>query len=99
MTPLDLNDGFMHASTAAQAAPVLQRFYPTHEIMHLIKIPVKGAFKDKSRWDPASNGELYLHLYGEIEVKAEDGWTLHEVRRSEGQEWAKALEGLEWLEA
>ncbi|KAH7098829.1 hypothetical protein BKA62DRAFT_334422 [Auriculariales sp. MPI-PUGE-AT-0066] len=98
MIPLDIKDGFMHSSTHEQAARVLQRFYPTDEVMHIVKIPVTGAFKENSRWDPSSTGELFYHLYGEIAVSDADGWTLHEVQRPAGQDWAQALSGLLWLE-
>ena len=91
-------------STATQLTGTLNKFYPSHEEVVLLKMDYKrlSAFKTV-KWDKTSSGELFPHLHG-YGIEGENVESFKEVKRqlefenSEG--WAIALDELKkegWL--
>lgn len=66
-TEVDADDGFVHMSTASQLPGTLSRFFATDETVQLLKIDYKrmSAFK-VVKWDQASNGDSFPHLYARL---------------------------------
>jgi uncharacterized protein (DUF952 family) len=66
-SPVDLADGFIHFSTAAQAAETAAKhFAGQHDLL-------LAAFDDAGigdvRYEPSRGGQLFPHLYGALDPK------------------------------
>ena len=62
--PVDVADGFVHFSTAAQLPGTLAKHFAGQEGLWLLSVeaeaePVAGALE----WEPARGGALFPHLY------------------------------------
>src|SRR5436190_19658685 len=66
---VDLKDGFIHFSTAEQAAETAAKWFAGQRDLVLVAIDA-GALGDKLKWEPSRGGALFPHLYGELPVKA-----------------------------
>ena len=60
--PIDLTDGFIHFSTAAQVAETAEKYFGTESDLVLV------AFDDTKlgaalKWEPSRGGALFPHLY------------------------------------
>ena len=66
---VDLRDGFIHFSTAAQAAETAQRHFSGQRDLVLLSVDA-GALGPKLRWEPSRCGALFPHLYGELPLTA-----------------------------
>jgi uncharacterized protein (DUF952 family) len=66
---VDRRDGFIHFSTAAQAAETAARHFAGQHDLMLIAVDA-GALGDKLRWEPSRGGALFPHLYGELPLSA-----------------------------
>jgi uncharacterized protein (DUF952 family) len=66
-SPVDLADGFIHFSTAAQAAETAARHFAGQGDLLL------AAFDDGAigevRYEPSRGGQLFPHLYGPLDPK------------------------------
>ncbi len=60
--PVDLADGFIHLSTAAQAAETAARHFDGVDGLWLIAVEADAAGA-ALRWDPSRGGDLFPHLY------------------------------------
>ena len=65
----DRRDGFIHFSTAAQLVGTLAKHYPGRADLLLIAVD-PDVLGDALRWEPARDGDLFPHLYGELPVAA-----------------------------
>ncbi len=65
----DARDGFIHFSTAAQVAGTLARHFAGQADLFLIAIEAE-ALGDALKWEPSRGGELFPHLYGELDPHA-----------------------------
>ena len=67
--PIDLADGFVHFSSAAQVRETAARhFAGVRDLLLIVVDPeVLGA---KLRWEPSRGGELFPHLYGSFSTSA-----------------------------
>jgi len=63
----DLKDGFIHFSTAEQLAGALARHFAGQTGLFLIAVDGE-ALGDVLRWEPARDGSLFPHLYGELDL-------------------------------
>ena len=63
---VDLRDGYIHLSTAAQAAETARLHFRGEPGLVLLKLGADelGA---ALRWEPSRGGQLFPHLYGPIE--------------------------------
>ena len=67
--PVDLQDGYIHFSTAAQVRETAARHFAGQANLLLIAVD-GGALGDALRWEPSRGGDLFPHLYGPLPVTA-----------------------------
>lgn len=65
----DARDGFIHFSTAAQVPETLRKHYFGQRALFLIEVD-GDALGAELRWERSRNGELFPHLYGELDLGA-----------------------------
>ncbi|MFI5066276.1 MAG: DUF952 domain-containing protein [Streptosporangiales bacterium] len=64
-------EGFIHASTAAQVAPVANAFYADHDGPLLLLTLDPGRIGADIRWEPVpGHADPFPHIYGPIPVAA-----------------------------
>ncbi len=68
-TEHDVRDGFIHFSTAAQAAETSARHYAGLAGLLLLRVSV-DALGAALRWEPSRGGALFPHLYAALPVSA-----------------------------
>jgi uncharacterized protein (DUF952 family) len=67
--PLDLRDGFIHFSSAAQVAETAARHFSgaTDQVL----VAVDGALLGEAlKWEPSRGGDLFPHLYAALGLDA-----------------------------
>ena len=62
-SPLDLRDGFIHFSTAAQLRETLARHYKGVRDLRVLGVSVALLPTEALRWEPSRGGALFPHLY------------------------------------
>lgn len=67
--PVDLADGFIHFSTAAQVEETAARHFAGIEDLLLLAIEAE-ALGEALRFEPSRGGDLFPHLYGELSLEA-----------------------------
>ena len=68
-TAHDLRDGFIHFSTAKQAAETAAKHYAGKT--DLLLLYVRDTDVDAPlKWEPSRNDDLFPHLYGQLPVSA-----------------------------
>lgn len=66
---IDLKDGYIHFSTAAQAPETGRKYFSNQA--ELIAVAVEAeALGEALKWEPSRGGELFPHLYGPLPVSA-----------------------------
>jgi uncharacterized protein (DUF952 family) len=66
---IDLNDGFIHLSSAAQARRTAQLYFKGQG--NLVLVAVDGAsLGDALKYEPSRDGDLFPHLYGPLPLAA-----------------------------
>ena len=71
--PIDLKDGFIHFSTALQIAETIRLHFKGQSALVLAAVRTSD-LGDALKWEPSRGGELFPHLYGNLEMKAVE-WT------------------------
>jgi len=66
---VDRRDGFIHFSTAAQAAETAAKHFAGQTGLMLVAVD-GDAIGAALRWDPSRGGELFPHLYGALALTA-----------------------------
>lgn len=66
--PVDLADGFIHFSTAAQLVGTLERHFPRQPALLLLTVDTEGL--GALRWEPSRGGQLFPHLYAPLPLAA-----------------------------
>ncbi|MBX3526729.1 MAG: DUF952 domain-containing protein [Rhodoblastus sp.] len=67
--PVDLADGFIHFSTAAQVAETAAKHFAGQT--DLLLVAVDGAvLGDALKWEPSRGGALFPHLYAPLDPRA-----------------------------
>jgi uncharacterized protein (DUF952 family) len=69
--PIDLKDGFIHLSTAAQVAETIKLHFKGHHDL-LIAAVRTADLGDALKWEPSRGGALFPHLYANLEMAAVD---------------------------
>lgn len=64
--PIDLTDGFVHFSTAAQAAETAAKYFAGVEGLMLLAVEAEGC--DALKWEPSRGGALFPHLYRPLKI-------------------------------
>ena len=65
----DRRDGFIHFSTAAQAAETAAKHFAGQSDLLLVGVDAAGV-GNALRWEPSRGGALFPHLYGELPLAA-----------------------------
>jgi uncharacterized protein (DUF952 family) len=65
----DRADGFIHLSAGSQVAGTVERYYRDRTDLVLAAVDLTK-LGDAVRWEPASNGALYPHVYGVVPMTA-----------------------------
>lgn len=63
---VDLADGYIHFSTAAQAAETARRHFHGRDGLVVLEIEADD-LGSALRWEPSRGGDLFPHLYGELD--------------------------------
>lgn len=65
--PVDVADGYVHFSTASQAAETLRRYFADETGLFLLAVdPAADAVAPALKWEPSRGGDLFPHLYREL---------------------------------
>lgn len=70
--PVDLADGFVHFSSAAQLAGTAAKHFAGQAGLMLLAVRT-GTLGDALKWEPARGGDLFPHLYGALR-RADVAW-------------------------
>jgi len=60
--PIDLEDGYIHFSTAAQAGETAAKYFAGIDGLMLVAFRAE-AMGDALKWEPSRGGDLFPHLY------------------------------------
>jgi len=66
---VDREDGFIHFSTAGQAAETAAKWFAGRKDLTLVAIDA-GALGKDLRWEPSRGGALFPHLYAPLPMSA-----------------------------
>jgi len=66
---IDLNDGFIHLSTAAQARRTAQLYFAGQDDLVLVAAD-SAQLGDALKYEPSRDGDLFPHLYGALPLTA-----------------------------
>jgi uncharacterized protein (DUF952 family) len=64
-SPLDLRDGYIHFSTAAQVRETAAKHFAGVTDLVLVAVPVE-VLGTALEWEPSRGGELFPHLYAPL---------------------------------
>ena len=66
--PVDLEDGYIHLSTAAQLEETLAKHFGQQDDLHLAAVDL-DALGDAVRWEESRGGQLFPHLYAPLTLE------------------------------
>lgn len=66
--PVDLKDGFIHFSAAAQCRETARRHFAGQQNLVLAAFDA-AAFGDALKWEPSRGGDLFPHLYAALDPR------------------------------
>jgi uncharacterized protein (DUF952 family) len=66
---VDLSDGFIHFSTAAQAVETAAKHFAGQNDLLLLHVDT-AKLGDGLKWEPSRGGALFPHLYGDLPLAA-----------------------------
>lgn len=67
--PVDLTDGYIHLSTAAQLQETLDKHFAGQSDLWLAAVDLE-ALADTVKWEPSRGGQLFPHIYGPLPLDA-----------------------------
>lgn len=65
-SPIDLEDGYIHFSTAAQAQETAAKHFRGQDGLVVVAVEA-GALGPQLRWEPSRGGQLFPHLYAALD--------------------------------
>lgn len=65
--PVDLSDGYIHLSTAAQVVETAARHFSEESDLVLVAVD-STRLGDALRWEPSRGGQLFPHLYAPLRL-------------------------------
>ena len=68
-SPVDVQDGFIHFSTAAQLADTAAKHFAGRSDLLLLAVDAE-ALSAALKWEPSRGGELFPHLYAALPLTA-----------------------------
>lgn len=66
--PIDVVDGYVHFSTAAQVRETAAKHFDGAEDLFLLSLDA-DAFGDDLKWEPSRGGDLFPHLYRALRIE------------------------------
>jgi uncharacterized protein (DUF952 family) len=87
----DRADGYIHFSTAAQAAETAAKWFAGREDLTLVAVDPEALGADL-KWEPSRGGALFPHLYASLPMSAV-AWSRPLPLRSDGRHDFGRLEG------
>ncbi len=66
---VDLADGYIHMSTAAQVAETARKHYAGRNGLMLLTVDL-DALGEALKWEPSRGGDLFPHLYADLPLSA-----------------------------
>jgi uncharacterized protein (DUF952 family) len=63
---IDLTDGYIHLSTAAQAEETARRYFTDQADLVLVRLDAE-ALGAAIKWEPSRGGDLFPHLYAPLD--------------------------------
>ncbi len=63
----DLRDGFIHFSTASQVSETAKKHFAGQIGLFLVAVDA-AALGENLRWEQSRNGEMFPHLYSELDL-------------------------------
>lgn len=67
--PVDLADGYIHLSTAAQLDETVAKHFAGQENLHVAAVDL-SALGDAIVWEPSRGGQLFPHIYAALPLSA-----------------------------
>jgi uncharacterized protein (DUF952 family) len=67
--PVDLQDGFIHLSTAAQLQETIDKHFAGQSDLWLAAVDL-DALAPAVKWEPSRGGQLFPHIYGTLPLDA-----------------------------
>lgn len=67
--PIDLKDGYIHFSTAAQAIETAKLHFAGEADLLLVAVDAT-VFGETLKWEPSRGGDLFPHLYADLPLDA-----------------------------
>lgn len=64
--PVDLADGYVHLSTAAQLTGTVDKHFAGQDDLHVAAIDLTAYAAEKVRWEESRGGQLFPHLYDDL---------------------------------
>jgi uncharacterized protein (DUF952 family) len=68
--PVDLADGYIHFSTAAQVAETAAKHFAEKNDLVLLAVDAAKLAPSTLKWETSRGGDLFPHLYGDLDVLA-----------------------------
>ncbi len=63
--PVDVADGYIHLSTAAQLTETVDKHFAGQHDLYVAAVDLE-ALGDQIRWEESRGGQLFPHLYGTL---------------------------------
>lgn len=67
--PVDLADGYIHLSTAAQLGGTVDKHFAGQGDLHLVAVDL-AALGNAVKWEPSRGGDLFPHIYAALPLSA-----------------------------
>jgi uncharacterized protein (DUF952 family) len=67
-SPVDVKDGFIHFSTAAQVVETAAKHFASERDLLLVRVNA-ARLGEHLRWEPSRGGALFPHLYTALDLK------------------------------
>ncbi|MBO9712024.1 DUF952 domain-containing protein [Sphingomonas sp.] len=71
--PIDLADGYVHMSTAAQVTETADKHFAGQDKLWIAAVDLE-ALGDKVKWEPSRGGQLFPHLYAPLDLETVIAW-------------------------
>lgn len=67
--PVDIEDGYIHLSTAAQLDTTIAKYFAGQSDLMIAEVDLIQ-LGDAVRWEAARGGDLFPHIYAELPIEA-----------------------------
>lgn len=67
--PVDVADGYIHLSTAAQLKGTLDKHFAGHDDLQIATVDL-AVLGEAVRWEESRGGDLFPHIYAELPLSA-----------------------------